>query len=419
MIKEALMTRIQSLTKGDMQVLDDVLTPEVSSVLNKIVPEIEPLLTQFTQNDQFATGGRVHAQVGGPIDFDARAKQSQADYLARQGQGASTPQPINVSYQTPSGSSAGAGEQNPGTMMNIGEGPATMPSSVPGLQSPNGSPNTYKGYTPDQIMQMSPEETQQKLGYDPITSQPPQELDNFMTQYMPTEGVIGAEQGLTGSAVDWNMGEGGTNMAILQERGIDPSQFTTPQLQQKAVYASGTVDAAKELADAGFLPQAYTFEELMAMPQHELDAMTDLWMKEIFKPGSAYVGESGGGSNQKSQVQQTQEAYDQFASDTRQDRGNSNYAQGGRANFKYGSDDARIKKFMKADFRNPFSKLLARDKKNFQSYNKGLTSYVKKKIASDKKNAAKKKKPLLTLNAEAKQKALKRLALLQKLYRGK
>jgi len=365
MIKEALMTRIQSLTKGDMQVLDDVLTPEVSSVLNKIVPEIEPLLTQFTQNDQFATGGRVHAQVGGPIDFDARAKQSQADYLARQGQGASTPQPINVSYQTPSGSSAGAGEQNPGTMMNIGEGPATMPSSVPGLQSPNGSPNTYKGYTPDQIMQMSPEETQQKLGYDPITSQPPQELDNFMTQYMPTEGVIGAEQGLTGSAVDWNMGEGGTNMAILQERGIDPSQFTTPQLQQKAVYASGTVDAAKELADAGFLPQAYTFEELMAMPQHELDAMTDLWMKEIFKPGSAYVGESGGGSNQKSQVQQTQEAYDQFASDTRQDRGNSNYAQGGRANFKYGSDDARIKKFMKADFRNPFSKLLARDKKIF------------------------------------------------------
>ena len=51
MIKETLMQRIQSLTSEDMQVLDDVLTPSVSNVLNKIVPEIEPLLTQFTLND--------------------------------------------------------------------------------------------------------------------------------------------------------------------------------------------------------------------------------------------------------------------------------------------------------------------------------------------------------------------------------
>ena len=73
MIKETLMQRLQSLTAEDMQILDDVLTPSVSNVLNKIVPEIEPLITQFTQNDE-----RQNFAVGGPIDYAERARQSQA-----------------------------------------------------------------------------------------------------------------------------------------------------------------------------------------------------------------------------------------------------------------------------------------------------------------------------------------------------
>ena len=79
MIKETLMQRLQSLTAEDMQVLDDVLTPSVSNVLNKIVPEIEPLITQFTQNDE-----RQNFAVGGSLDLEARKKQSYEDYLARQ-----------------------------------------------------------------------------------------------------------------------------------------------------------------------------------------------------------------------------------------------------------------------------------------------------------------------------------------------
>ena len=93
MIKETLMQRIQSLTAEDMKILDDVLTPSVSNVLNKIVPEIEPLLTEFTQDEE-----RQNFAVGGPIDFSERAKQSQADFIARQP--GATPTPTQTPFTT-------------------------------------------------------------------------------------------------------------------------------------------------------------------------------------------------------------------------------------------------------------------------------------------------------------------------------
>ena len=102
MIKETLMQRLQSLTSEDMQVLDDVLTPSVTNVLNKIVPEIEPLLTQFTQNDE-----RENFAVGGSLDLAARQKQSQLDFLARQpGAQPAQPQPPAVNPQQPASPSS-------------------------------------------------------------------------------------------------------------------------------------------------------------------------------------------------------------------------------------------------------------------------------------------------------------------------
>lgn len=71
------MQRLQSLTSEDMQVLDDVLTPSVTNVLNKIVPEIEPLLTQFTLNDE-----RQELKYGGDAYGQSTKvkKAMQADY---------------------------------------------------------------------------------------------------------------------------------------------------------------------------------------------------------------------------------------------------------------------------------------------------------------------------------------------------
>ena len=50
--KNNLLDKIQNLTNEDKAVLATVLSPSVSSVLGKIAPELNPLLTQFTKEEE-------------------------------------------------------------------------------------------------------------------------------------------------------------------------------------------------------------------------------------------------------------------------------------------------------------------------------------------------------------------------------
>ena len=50
--EEGLLQKIENLTNEDKAVLSTVLSPSVSTVLSKIAPEIEPLLKQFTKDEE-------------------------------------------------------------------------------------------------------------------------------------------------------------------------------------------------------------------------------------------------------------------------------------------------------------------------------------------------------------------------------
>jgi len=50
--QENLLQKVENLTNEDKAVLSTVLSPSVSTVLSKVAPEIEPLLKQFTKDEE-------------------------------------------------------------------------------------------------------------------------------------------------------------------------------------------------------------------------------------------------------------------------------------------------------------------------------------------------------------------------------
>ena len=50
--EEGLLPKVENLTNEDKAVLSTVLSPSVSKVLRKIAPELNPLLTQFTKEEE-------------------------------------------------------------------------------------------------------------------------------------------------------------------------------------------------------------------------------------------------------------------------------------------------------------------------------------------------------------------------------
>ena len=50
--KESLLNKVQNLTDQDKAVLGTVLSPSVSKVLAKVAPDIQPLLNQFTKEEE-------------------------------------------------------------------------------------------------------------------------------------------------------------------------------------------------------------------------------------------------------------------------------------------------------------------------------------------------------------------------------
>jgi len=50
--EEGLLPKVENLTNEDKAVLSTVLSPSVSKVLRKIAPDLNPLLTQFTKDEE-------------------------------------------------------------------------------------------------------------------------------------------------------------------------------------------------------------------------------------------------------------------------------------------------------------------------------------------------------------------------------
>jgi len=50
--EEGLLQKVENLTNEDKAVLSTVLSPSVSTVLSKVAPELNPLLTQFTKDEE-------------------------------------------------------------------------------------------------------------------------------------------------------------------------------------------------------------------------------------------------------------------------------------------------------------------------------------------------------------------------------
>ena len=50
--EEGLLSKVENLTNEDKAVLGTVLSPSVSTVLSKIAPDLQPLLKQFTKDEE-------------------------------------------------------------------------------------------------------------------------------------------------------------------------------------------------------------------------------------------------------------------------------------------------------------------------------------------------------------------------------
>ena len=50
--EEGLLQKVENLTNEDKAVLSTVLSPSVSTVLSKVAPDLEPLLKQFTKDEE-------------------------------------------------------------------------------------------------------------------------------------------------------------------------------------------------------------------------------------------------------------------------------------------------------------------------------------------------------------------------------
>ena len=93
----------------------------------------------FPEPQQLSKGGRVNKALGGPIDLAARKKQSQLDYLARQGKSAPQPQPPTGGLTGPGVTKPAVNPQTPGTQpsgMTSGAATPYMGSSMGGLTGP-------------------------------------------------------------------------------------------------------------------------------------------------------------------------------------------------------------------------------------------------------------------------------------------
>jgi hypothetical protein len=404
MIKETLMQRLQSLTAEDMQVLDDVLTPSVSNVLNKIVPEIEPLITQFTQNDE-----RQNFAVGGSLDLEARKKQSYEDYLARQ-PGAkpqtptaptaqpaapaaqpaqpvasqpaqpAAPQPFDMSKYQGGTFTGGIEDSRNIALSNLADLGVDISKYRTTTATDTSGPK-FKGLSINEIFAMDLDKAKDTLGFDPSVPNANAEFEEFLRVNDPGPQLIGPG-GPPGMKTEFKNQD---ELVQILNRAI-------PNYMQKA----------QEIGED------YTLDEMLAMSDDELAMIEDRYDKKM-----------GYGKYRKTSAQP------QYTGPTNFTYGGGQtgvatpaYNQGGRVGFRYGGEK-NYKKYMKPDYDKPFDKISKSERSKFNKLTSTLSSYAKNlnKLKKQKAKTAAQKN-LLVQNEKARKNALKRLNQLKKLYSG-
>ena len=429
MIKETLMQRLQSLTSEDMQVLDDVLTPSVTNVLNKIVPEIEPLLTQFTQNDE-----RQNFAVGGSLDLEARKKQSQADFLARQpGAQPAQPQPptANPATQQPAvnpqqpavnpqqpavnpqpptqapspfdmskyqgGTFTGGIEDSRNIALSKLDQLGIDTSKYSKMTATDTSGPKFQGLSLNEIFAMDEDTAKETLGFDPAVEGSNAEFEEFLRVNDPGPQMIGPG------------GPAGMKTEFMNQDELS-------QILNRAI--PSYMQYAQEIGED------YTLDEMLAMSDDELAMIEDRYNKKMGYGQSRPTSNINTGSTDKSQVQETMEQYKNIQNQGTGIGLGSQYATGGRVELKYGSDrygqSKKVKSSMNVDYNDPFKKLMSNDSGRFIKSTSSLARYAKNldKLKNSKQSKAALRKSLLVQNEKTRKDALKKLALLKKLYSG-
>ena len=122
---------------------------ENQKVAKKDEEQSNPMASVF-----FSKGGRVNKALGGPIDLAARKKQSQLDYLARQGK--SAPQPPTGGLTGPGVTKPAVNPQTPGTQPSGMTSGAAAPMgglTGPGVTQPAvNSPPSNRTFDTNKIM---------------------------------------------------------------------------------------------------------------------------------------------------------------------------------------------------------------------------------------------------------------------------
>ena len=394
----------------------------------------------------FSEGGRVNKAIGGPIDYAQRARQSQADFLARQpGAQPQTPtappaQPVVPQPQQPATPQPKPNFPKPFPMTPGGPKPATptTPATTAAQPQPAGpfdmskyqggtftggiedsrnislnqlaelgvdvskyrtmtptdtSGPKFKGLSLNEIFAMDLNTAKEKLGFDPSVEGANPEFEEFLRVNDPGPQLIGPG-GPPGMKTEFKNQD---ELAQILNRAI-PFYMRT----------------ARDLGEN------YTLQEMLAMTDEELAALDDRYDKKMGygkyakRPGNTYNTYNTEGIDQYNEMQRRMGEIKREAQKAKGSSGNTlNYSTGGRVGFSTGSAERkRISRMMDTDYSNPFTKLTRRDFGRHNSYNNALLRKGKKMISADKK----KKKNLLTLNEKARAKALQRLNLLKKLY---
>jgi len=436
---------------------------------------------------------RVGKAVGGPLDLEARRKQSYEDYLARQGgvqpaapqaptttstttsnTGSATPttstttapqpqstapQPFDMSkYQ--GGYFGGGIEDSRNIALGDLEELGVDVSKYRTTKATDTSGPKFKGLSINEIFAMGPEEAKQKLGFDPSVQGANAEFEEFLKVNDPGPQLIGPG-GPPGMKTEFKNQD---ELAQILNRAIPFYMRTARDLGENYTLQEMLAMSDEELAalddrydkKMGYGKYATTSPNIFKTG-YDPDAMKQYndvqkFMGEIKKQSKAAKGASGNTLNYstggrvglesggllgalgrmmapkdldlmtiKATLNQVHTNNDdgkgggmaavmefmeknpeykvQVMENIIGDRGNKirvapiektpinildNYSTGGRVGFRYGGEDAKVKKYMKTDYSDPFNRLTKKDIGRHKAYNSAVLKKAKGMVPPDR-----------------------------------
>ena len=373
----------------------------------------------FSEPQQLSKGGRVNKALGGPIDLEARKKQSQLDYLARQpGAQPAQPQPPAVNPQQPAvnpqqpavnpqpptqapspfdmskyqgGTFTGGIEDSRNIALSQLDQLGIDTSKYSKMTATDTSGPKFQGLSLNEIFAMDENTAKETLGFDPAVEGSNAEFEEFLRVNDPGPQMIGP---------------GGPAGMITEFMNQDELS----QILNRAI--PSYMQYAQEIGED------YTLDEMLAMSDDELAMIEDRYLKKMEigqyakRPGGQYNQNPGNLTPQKTTEVQMKE----LIGTPGRGRGNSltqgGYMKGGRVGFSSGSERKRINSNMEPDYSNPFSKLNKIHTSKEKAFTNSLFKRNKKIVAAEKKR----KRNLSISNEQARAKALQRLDLLKRLY---